>query len=949
MKSLLLTVLAAVTISAAVDAQPSAALAQKTEHFAFLENKGQITDQSGHQRTDIDFRLSSGNMSVFIGKGHIHYQWSKTAAAFNIEAVTGNGDFLSESPAAIDIYRMDVQLLGAATTGRPEQEGQQAYFERYYLPQFGAEGATARSYGKVVYKNIYPHIDWVLYIKNGKLEHDFVVHPGGKVADIRMQFKGTTGLAVNADGSFTATTPFGSVTEAAPYSFRDDGSKVPSAYVLSNDIIGFTTNAFSGRLTIDPAVSWATYVGGNGFADLVEDMEISVYNDLYLGGEANSANNIATTGSHQVTFGGGGDGYLKKYDREGNVLWGTYYGGNDADKVKSISCDSLGNVYIAGYTGSTSGIATTGSHQPALGGGSDVFFAKFDSSGTRIFGSYYGGTEAEGGHAKITVKGTAFFISGSTSSTSGIATTGTHQGSLGGGSDAFVAKFNLAGVRQWGTYFGGTGADGFVNSLACDNKGNVYLFGSTDSESAIATPGAHKTVYTFSASNTDHFLAKFNKDGARQWATYYGGSGEEFGHFSSRNLGCDLLGNVYMAGATESTSAISTTGSHQNVFGGDIDIYLAKIDSNGVRQWATYYGGTGAEMFPSLHIADTHLIYLQGTSTSASGIAAANALQPVFAGGAYYGDAFLARFDGNGVRSYGSYFGGPGIDGGTVSASDKEGNIYLGGLTNSISGIATPGSSQSAYPGAIGFNGFLTKFCFAAPPSLLQIQGPDTICAGRETAYSVPDIEGATAYIWTLPSGWSGSSNSHIINITPGQQSGTVGLQVVRCNDTSELVQFTIHVFPSEPPVITVNNFILGTVGTYASYQWLLNGQPLPGGNTATITVVQNGDYRVVTVNANGCTDTSAVYTVSNVTGLEDINAIAGQINIFPNPAIDKVFIQSPVKLTVTVTTIEGKVLVQQASNQVLDMRNYPAGIYMLRLTSKEGVWIKTEKIIKMK
>ncbi|MFA6059092.1 MAG: SBBP repeat-containing protein [Taibaiella sp.] len=949
MKSLLLTVLAAVTISAAVDAQPPAAPAQKTEHFAFLENKGQITDQSGHPRTDIDFRLSSGNMSVFIGKGHIHYQWSRAATPFATTTVAGNGGFLSEGPTAIDLYRMDVQLLNAGSTGMPEKKGQQAYFEKYYLPQFGAEGVTARSYQKIIYRNVYPHIDWVLYIKNEKLEHDFVVHPGGNVADIRMQFKGTTGLYVNRDGSFTALTPFGSVTEAAPYSFQEDGSKVSSAYVLTNDIIGFTTTAFSGRLTIDPTVSWATYIGGNGFADLVEDLDISIYNDLYLGGETHSANNIATTGSHQVTFGGGGDGYLKKYDREGNVLWGTYYGGNDADVVKSVSCDSLGNVYIAGYTYSTSGIATTGSHQPALGGSSDVFFAKFDSAGTRIFGSYYGGAGAEGGHAKIAVKGAAVFISGSTSSTSGIATTGAHQVSLGGSTDAFVAKFSLAGIRQWGTYFGGTGADGFANSLACDNKGNVYLFGTTNSESAIATPGAHKTVYTFSASNNDHFLAKFNKNGVRQWATYYGGSGEEFGHFSSRNIGCDLLGNVYMTGATESTSDISTAGSHQNMFGGDIDIYLAKMDSNGVRQWATYYGGTGAEMFPSLHVADTHMIYLHGTSTSASGIASANGLQTVFAGGAYYGDAFLARFNGNGTRLYGSYFGGSGIDGALTSVSDKQGNFYLGGATNSISGIATPGSNQSTYPGALGFNGFLTKFCFATLPSLLQIQGPDTICSSIETIYSILEVEDATAYIWTLPAGWSGSSNSHIINITPDQQSGTVGVQVVRCNDTSELLQFTIHVFPSEPPVITVNNFILGTVGTYASYQWLLNGQPVPGGNTANITVAQNGDYRVVTVNANGCTDTSAVYTVSNVTGLEDITSIASQISIFPNPAIDKVFIQSPVKLIVTVTTIEGKVLVQQASNQVLDMHNYPAGIYMLRLTSKEGVWIKTEKIIKMK
>ena len=50
-------------------------------------------------------------------------------------------------------------------------------------------------------------------------------------------------------------------------------------------------------------------------------------------------------------------------------------------------------------------------------------------------------------------------ITGTTNSTSNIATTGAYQTSLGGSHDAFVAKFNSAGVMQWATYYGGTGND----------------------------------------------------------------------------------------------------------------------------------------------------------------------------------------------------------------------------------------------------------------------------------------------------------------------------------------------------------------------------------------------------------------------------------------------------------------------------------------------------------
>ena len=716
---------------------------QQSDYFGFVENKGQLTDQFGQSRPDIDFRLSAGELTVFIGRGQLHYQWSRQHESADAKQKF-NGSILSNVQNTINIYRLDVQLLNSSNSGNLQKEGRHSYIEHYYLPQCGTDGATAKSYLKIVYKDIYPNIDWVLYIKQGKLEQDFVVHPNGKVSDIQMQFKGATDITLNDNGSFTATTPFGAITESAPNSFYDGSHKVSSAYVLTGNLLGFTTGAYKGTLTIDPTVSWSTYIGGNGFADIVEDIELNDFNALYVAGQTLSGTNIATIGSHQVIIGGGSDGFLKKYDRSGAVIWATYYGGENDDVIRSVACDSIGNVYVAGNTMSIYGIATPGSHQPVLGGFSDVFFAKFDSTGTRIFGSYYGGNDDEGSHAKIAVKGSSLFVGGATMSSSGIATAGAHQSVLGGSMDAFVAKFTLAGSREWGTYYGGLGADGFANSLACDTKGNIYLFGTTSSDTGIATAGAHKSAYSFITSNVDHFLAKFNKNGIRQWGTYYGGPDEEFGHFSSRNIVCDRLGNVYMAGATSSTSGISTSGSHQTTFSGETDNYLSKFDSNGVRQWATYYGGTEAEMFPSVHIADSNRIYLNGTSASPTGIATANALQVMFAGGAAYGDAFIADFNENGIRQYGTYFGGPGIDGGLALTTDKDGYIYLGGCTNSTSGIATAGSNQSTYPGGMLFNGFLARLCHV-PSSTLPISGNDSVCHGSINQYSVPAVADATS------------------------------------------------------------------------------------------------------------------------------------------------------------------------------------------------------------
>jgi hypothetical protein len=74
--------------------------------------------------------------------------------------------------------------------------------------------------------------------------------------------------------------------------------------------------------------------------------------------------------------------------------------------------------------------------------------------------------------------------------------------------DAFLVKFNTAGVRQWGTYFGGSGFD-IATHCSTDISGNVYLAGFTTSTSNIATRGHQNYL----AGNEDLFLAKFGSSG----------------------------------------------------------------------------------------------------------------------------------------------------------------------------------------------------------------------------------------------------------------------------------------------------------------------------------------------------------------------------------------------------------------------------------------------------
>ena len=189
----------------------------------------------------------------------------------------------------------------------------------------------------------------------------------------------------------------------------------------------------------------------------------------------------------------------------------------------------------------------------------------------------------------------------------------------------------------------------------------------------------------------------------REWGTYYGGSGFEFGVYAQ----VDPVGNVYLAGTTNSTSSIATSGSHQaSLSGGYHDAFLAKFDSSGVRQWATYYGGNDIDEGGSCSLDAASNIYLAGQASSTTAIATSGSHQPFYAGGP--ADAFIVKFDNNGIRQWGTYLGGNNWDFSQYCTTDSFGNAFLIGSTMSAAGISTPTSYQPALGGIR--DGFAAKF-----------------------------------------------------------------------------------------------------------------------------------------------------------------------------------------------------------------------------------------------
>ncbi|MFI5221371.1 MAG: PKD domain-containing protein [Bacteroidia bacterium] len=385
------------------------------------------------------------------------------------------------------------------------------------------------------------------------------------------------------------------------------------------------------------------------------------------------------------------------------LMWGTYYGGSSDDEGNGITTDYVGNVMITGWTGSTSAIATSGAYQTALSGTPDCFICKFNSTGNRIWATYYGGTGNDEG-LSITSDGTGnIFITGLTTSTLGIASSGAFQTTYGGGpDDGFIAKFNSSGGRQWATYSGGSGPD-FGRGISTDKNGNVLIIGTTGSSSAIATSGAYQTTY--SGGTRDAFIAKFISSGSLQWATYFGGNLEDDGF----GIATDTNGNIFITGSTTSTTGIATSSAYQTINGGgSIDGFIAKFSSSGSLQWSTYYGGSGFDGGDGITTDKIGNVLITGTTNSTTGIATIGTHQSSLSGG---GDAFITKFNSSGSRLWGSYYGGTNNDGGNGISTDSVGNVYITGSTNSTSGIASLGSYQTLYSGGSTYgDAFIAEF-----------------------------------------------------------------------------------------------------------------------------------------------------------------------------------------------------------------------------------------------
>ncbi len=559
-------------------------------------------------------------------------------------------------------------------------------------------------------------------------------------------------------------------------------------------------DAFLYRADYTNNIIFATYFGGSG-NDMGEGISIGDNHSVFITGTTASNSVFGTAGTHKDTLSGVSDAFIAKFDANGNLTWSTYMGGDATETGAEIGYRSNVGLFVCGSTKSSSGVAFGSTSQPVFSGIEDGFIASFDTlTGQLLWSGYCGGPESDRLNG-LSVNNAFVIVGGETSSTSGISTGGSHQSAHGGMLDGFVAKYNLSGIKQWASYYGGSSDDG-VEDVVFDFSGNVYITGFTKSSNGISTSVSYQPSF---GGGIDAFLVKFNSLGVRSYGTYVGGAGDDLG-----NGVCVSNTKTFIAGYTTSATGIASNSAADQTFDGGSDAFWACFHQvTGANLWSTYVGG-GANDFGTSTSFDTETSRFFMTGYFEAVILPNSSSSP---GGTYYIDSL--GFIG---------FSGIGNSGGSSSAGTAQGT-----------------DSDCTFSITTGSN--------------------SPVCAGTQLNVFASSSSAAT-YYWSGPGGFASNAASNSM-MAGMQYNGPFSVFAVDANGC--MASSTVNVVVMTRPIISLTGCSMSpvcagvlsfTAGGANTYNW--NGLPsgtivFPNSSMINPAYCQSGGFSVVGVSAMGC------------------------------------------------------------------------------------------------
>jgi hypothetical protein len=615
---------------------------------------------------------------------------------------------------------MSLKLVGANPKAHAEGLDQQMGRSNYFLGNKSNQWLTGvPQFARVEYHDVYPGIDMAYYGTNERLEYDFILGPHADPHRIRLAVDGADRIRIDSEGDLVLTVGSAEIRERKPliYQKTANGQKiVRGRYVaLDGNQIGFVLERYdqSKAIVIDPVLVFSTYFGGSG-SDYGNGIAVDSEGNSYIAGQTGSANLSGTdigdpgfTGSYTAAF-------VAKISPAGALLSTTIIAGaNDAAEAGAVALDTNGNIYLCGYTSSSS----FPSMNPIMAyqGGGDVFVLELNNAGNSlVYSTYLGGSGLEYADG-IAVDSNGNTLVGGATTSGNFPAVNAAQPHLAGGSNPWAAKIAPGGSSLvYSTYWGGSATD-YANGLAIDSTGDLILFGD---ESSMNFPvlNAFQPSYCAPASgpavSTVHgWVAEFTPAGVPIYSTYICGTvtyytinGTSYPTYDVVRGGTvDSSGDAVITGTTASLSFPTKNPVQAQYGGGSASTFLTKLSPAGALLYSTYLGGPAATNGWSAAVDAQDNMYVAGL-TSAS-LPTVNPTQSSFGGGS--SDAFLMKLNPAGSAIlFSTYIGGNGADWATYMGVDTLGNAYITGNTNSTN-FPTASPLQASYGGG-GDDAFLT-------------------------------------------------------------------------------------------------------------------------------------------------------------------------------------------------------------------------------------------------
>ena len=600
----------------------SAALFAKAE-IGFTQNLGQFTDQTGKPANYVLFRSYGTGPAIFVTSTGLTYVFEH-----RINEELSEADVEAGKKNQFEWSSISMELIGATILSENVVvEDQLPGVSNYYYAHCPNGILGVKSYHKITIREIYLGIDWIITADevNG-VAHDFLVHENGNHQFIRMKYNGLTRpVSLNEKNQLTLVSKCGTIFEGGLKVYNGNSEfPMPSYFNVNGNQVSYliVRGARDGELLIDPPLQWSMPQASSG---LDYGSGVAATRDGsgdVLGCGYTNGADFPVANAYQGTLDAQEDAVIYRLDASGTRLWSTYFGGNDIDNAKGISTDVNGNAYITGHTASQN-LPVMSSLQASYGGG--VY-------------------------------------------------------------DAFIAKYNSAGVMQWASWRGGTGTD-FGTAIATNPQNNdCYVVGYTN------TTLNFPLVNPIQSSNGgvyDGFVMSVSANQVMNWSTYYGGTDEDKFRAVAWDPSLVATPGILIAGNTVSGN-FPTVAPFQ-MFNGQAwftsDAVIMKMTSGQSVQWASYCGGDEDDIATGITADAQGNVYTTGYTNSTD-------FPKLYVNGAYNdtvlnatltNDAFIVKCNANGnTLLWSSFFGGTAPDYGYGIGYDQYVGVYLCGNTSSI-------------------------------------------------------------------------------------------------------------------------------------------------------------------------------------------------------------------------------------------------------------------------